>query len=124
VRGRKPCDGERLPRQKLEAAVLRQLASIYRDEQVVGDALAKASAEAEKCRPEFEQWLASVGAEITRGVRHLSPAHASCRGLSGTALVQAVAFASCCRRYLAPISHERPRILSASGRASFEPRLL
>ena len=64
--GPKACDGERLPREKLEQAVLHQLASIYRDEQLVGDALAKATAAAEKWRPEFEQRLASIGAEITR----------------------------------------------------------
>ena len=29
--GPKACDGERLPREKLEQAVLHQLASIYRD---------------------------------------------------------------------------------------------
>ncbi len=63
--GRKACDGERLPREKLERAVLHQLASVYRDERLVGDALARATAEAAKRRPEFEQRLASIGAEIT-----------------------------------------------------------
>jgi hypothetical protein len=40
--GPKACDGERLSREKIEAAVIRQLTSIYRDEHVIGEALAKA----------------------------------------------------------------------------------
>jgi site-specific DNA recombinase len=64
--GPKACTGERLPREKLEQAVLRQLASVYRDEQLIADALAKATADAEQRRPELEQRLASIGAEITR----------------------------------------------------------
>ena len=69
--GRKACDGERLPREKLERAVLHQLASVYRDERLVGDALARATAEAAKRRPEFEQRLASISAEITRAEQSL-----------------------------------------------------
>jgi exonuclease VII small subunit len=38
---------------------------------LVGEALAKATAEAEKRRPEFEQRLASIGAEITRAEQAL-----------------------------------------------------
>jgi site-specific DNA recombinase len=64
--GPKACDGERLPREKIEHAVIRQLASLYRDEHVIGDVLARANADAEGRRPEFEQRLASIGAEITR----------------------------------------------------------
>jgi site-specific DNA recombinase len=64
--GPKACDGERLPRDKVEQAVLHQLVSLYRDEQLIGDALAKATAAAEKRRPEFEQRLASISAEIAR----------------------------------------------------------
>jgi site-specific DNA recombinase len=69
--GPKACDGERLPRDKVEQAVVHQLISLYRDEQLIGDALAKANAAAEKRRPEFEQRLASVGAEIARAERAL-----------------------------------------------------
>jgi site-specific DNA recombinase len=69
--GPKACDGERLPRDKVDEAVLHQLAAIYRDEQLVADALAKATAEAEKRRPEFEQRLASIGAEIARAEQAL-----------------------------------------------------
>jgi site-specific DNA recombinase len=64
--GPKACTGERLPREKLEQGVLRQLATVYRNEQLVGDALATAQAAAEQRRPELEQRLASIGAEITR----------------------------------------------------------
>jgi site-specific DNA recombinase len=69
--GPKACDGERLPREKLETTVLHQLASIYRDEQLIGDALANATAEADRRRPEFEQRLASINAEITRAEQAL-----------------------------------------------------
>jgi site-specific DNA recombinase len=69
--GPKACDGERLSRDKVEQAVLHQLISIYRDEQLTGDALAKANAAAEKRQPEFEQRLASIGAEITRAEQSL-----------------------------------------------------
>jgi site-specific DNA recombinase len=64
--GPKACTGERLPREELEQGVLRQLATVYRNEQLVGDALATAQAAAEQRRPELEQRLASIGAEITR----------------------------------------------------------
>ena len=64
--GPKACDGERLPREKIEHAVIHQLASLYRDEHVISDVLARANADAEKQRPEFEQRLASIGAEISR----------------------------------------------------------
>ena len=69
--GPKACTGERLPREKLEKAVLRQLASVYRDEQLITDALAKATTDAEERRPEFEQQLASIGAEINRAEQAL-----------------------------------------------------
>jgi hypothetical protein len=44
---------------------------VYRDEILIGQAVAKANAEAEKRRPDFEQRLASIGAEITRAERAL-----------------------------------------------------
>jgi site-specific DNA recombinase len=69
--GPKACDGERLPRERVEQAVIHQLASLYRDEHVIGDVLARANADAEKWRPEFEQRLASIGAEITRAEQAL-----------------------------------------------------
>jgi site-specific DNA recombinase len=69
--GPKACDGERLAREKIETAVIDQLATLYRDEQVISEAFARANAEAEKRRPEFEQRLASISAEITRAEQAL-----------------------------------------------------
>jgi site-specific DNA recombinase len=69
--GPKACDGERLPREKLEHAVLHQLAGVYRDEQLIADALTQANAQAEERRPELEQRLASINAEITRADQSL-----------------------------------------------------
>jgi exonuclease VII small subunit len=69
--GPKACTGERLSRDKVDEAVLHQLVSIYRDTDIVSEAVASANAEAEKRRPEFEQRLASIGAEITRAEQGL-----------------------------------------------------
>ncbi len=69
--GPKACDGDRLPREKIEQAVIDQLAALYRDEQVITDALARANAEAEKQRPEFEHRRASLSAEIVRAEQAL-----------------------------------------------------
>jgi site-specific DNA recombinase len=69
--GPKACTGERLPRDKVDEAVLRQLVSIYRDKDIVADAITDANAETEKQRPEFEQQLASIGAEIARAEQAL-----------------------------------------------------
>jgi hypothetical protein len=48
---------------EVDQAVLRQLISVYGDETLTGEAVAKANREAEKRRPEFAQHLASLGAE-------------------------------------------------------------
>jgi len=69
--GPKACRNERLPRHKLEHAVLQQLAALYRDRDLVAEALAWAEQEAEQSRPEIEQRLASIGAEITRAEQAL-----------------------------------------------------
>ncbi len=53
--GPKACRNDRLPRAKLERAVLAQLASIYRDGDLIAQALARAQAEAERNRPEIEE---------------------------------------------------------------------
>jgi hypothetical protein len=44
-------------------AVLRQLASVYRDQCLIGDALAESTAQADRRGPELEQRLASISAE-------------------------------------------------------------
>jgi site-specific DNA recombinase len=64
--GPKACRGERLPQDRLEQAVLRQLAGIYRDGTLIEHAIAKAEANAKRQRPALEQRIASIGAEITR----------------------------------------------------------
>jgi site-specific DNA recombinase len=69
--GPKACDGERLPREKIKTAVIGQLATLYRNGRVISDAFAKANADAERRRPEFEQRLGSVSAEISRSEQAL-----------------------------------------------------
>ncbi len=69
--GPKACRNDRLPRHKLEHAVFQQLAALYRDSDFVAEALAKAEQEAERARPEIEQRLASIGAEVARAEQAL-----------------------------------------------------
>jgi chromosome segregation ATPase len=69
--GPKSCRGDRLPRHKLEDAVLRQLAEIYRDGQLIHDALAHAREQAAHDRPALDERLASIRAEITRAERSI-----------------------------------------------------
>lgn len=69
--GPKACDGDRLSREKIEQAVIHQIASLYRDERVIAEAFAMANVDAETRRPEFEQRLASIAAEITRAEQAL-----------------------------------------------------
>ena len=69
--GPKACRNERLPRKKLEHAVFEQLAGLYRDSDLVTDALAQAEQEAARTRPEIEQRLDSIGAEIARAEQAL-----------------------------------------------------
>ena len=69
--GPKACDNERLPREKLEQAVIAQLTRLYRDTDLVGDVLADAEREARERQPEVEQQLAAVSAEITRNEQAL-----------------------------------------------------
>jgi site-specific DNA recombinase len=69
--GPKACRNERLPRHKLEHAVLQQLAALYRNGELVAEALTQAEQEAERNRPEFEQRLASIGAAIARAKQAL-----------------------------------------------------
>ncbi len=53
--GRKGCDGERLPRDKLEAAVVGQLAALYRDGDVIAETPIDADAEQASGRPAIEE---------------------------------------------------------------------
>ncbi len=64
--GPSKCNGDRLPKDRLEAAVLTQLADLYRDGHVIEKALADAATVVESERPRVEEQLASTRAEITR----------------------------------------------------------
>lgn len=59
-------NGERLPKDRLEAAVLSQLAKLYRDGRLIERALADAAMHTAKERPRVEEQLASAHAEIAR----------------------------------------------------------
>ena len=65
------CGGERLPKEKLEQAVLGQFAELYRDSRLIGRALADAAMHTAKERPRVEEQLASVRTEIGRVERKL-----------------------------------------------------
>jgi site-specific DNA recombinase len=69
--GPSKCNGERLPKDRLEAAVLAQLAWLYRDGELIERALAKASTLAAEERPRVEEQLASTRAEVARVERKL-----------------------------------------------------
>jgi site-specific DNA recombinase len=64
--GPSKCNGDRLPKEQLEAAVLSQLADLYRDGRVIEKALADAPHHTEDERPRIEEQLASARVEITR----------------------------------------------------------
>jgi site-specific DNA recombinase len=65
------CQGERLPKDRLEAAVLAQLAELYRDGPLIERALAEAATHTAKERPRVEEQLAATRAEIARVERKL-----------------------------------------------------
>jgi site-specific DNA recombinase len=70
--GRKGCDGERIPRDKLEAAVLRQLASLYRDGALIGEALEAATAKARQEQPALEEQRRAIAEQARRAERALA----------------------------------------------------
>jgi recombinase/recombinase-like zinc beta ribbon protein len=53
--GPKACQGERVSREKLETAVLRQLTGIYRDGPLIHDALAAAQQQTQRERPALDE---------------------------------------------------------------------
>ena len=69
--GRAGCDGERIPRDKLEAAVLAQLATLYRDGALIRTALEEAAAKQQAGRPALEERRRALAEEIRRGERAL-----------------------------------------------------
>jgi hypothetical protein len=60
------CNGDRLSKDRLEDAVLTQLASIYRDTHLIERALADAAERAEREQPPLEDALAGCRPEIAR----------------------------------------------------------
>jgi site-specific DNA recombinase len=64
--GPKACQGERVSREKLETAVLRQLTGIYRDGPLIHDALGAAQEQALRERPALDEQRRAITAEITR----------------------------------------------------------
>jgi site-specific DNA recombinase len=73
--GRKSCDGERIPREKLEAAVLSQLRTLYRDGGLIREAIESAAANGESDRTAFAEQRASLGKEIARAERAMDRYH-------------------------------------------------
>jgi site-specific DNA recombinase len=71
--GRRSCDGERIPRDKLEHAVLTQLASLYRDGTLIRKAVDEAAAMERAGRPALEERRRARDEEIRRGERALDP---------------------------------------------------
>jgi hypothetical protein len=69
--GPSKCEGDRLPKARLEDAVLTQLAGIYRDQRLIEQALADAAERSERDRPQLEEALAGCRAEIARTERKL-----------------------------------------------------
>jgi site-specific DNA recombinase len=69
--GSKTCENDRLPSQCLEDAVFAQLADIYRDGTLITEAIGQAREDAERHRPEDEQRLSSIRAEIARSEQAL-----------------------------------------------------
>jgi site-specific DNA recombinase len=69
--GRKACDGERLNRDKLEHAVLTQVAGLYRDGDLIAASLQRAYTEQTADRPAIEAQQRTVAEEIRRGERAL-----------------------------------------------------
>src|SRR6202000_2790732 len=67
--GRKSCDGERIPREKLEAAILSQLSGIYRDGGLIRDAVEQAAASEETDRTALTEQRTSLAKEIGRAER-------------------------------------------------------
>ena len=67
--GRKGCDGERLPKDKLEATILDQLTGLYRHGGLIRDAIEQAAKSNETDRAQLAERRASLAKEITRAER-------------------------------------------------------
>jgi site-specific DNA recombinase len=69
--GPKGCDGDRIPRDKLETAVIHQLAALYRDGTLIREALHAATAKAQQAQPALEQQRRALAEETRRAERAL-----------------------------------------------------
>src|SRR5258707_8066816 len=69
--GPKGCDGERIPRDKLEAAVVGQLTSLYRGGDVIRDAIDAAAEQRHVDGAAFEDQRRALAEEIPRAERSL-----------------------------------------------------
>jgi site-specific DNA recombinase len=67
--GRKSCDGDRLPKDKLEAAIFHQLTGLYRDGSMIRNAIEQAAANDETDRAALTEKRASLAKEIARAER-------------------------------------------------------
>jgi site-specific DNA recombinase len=67
--GRKGCEGERIPRDKLEAAVLHQLAALYRDGSLISDAIIAAAAKQRDNQPALEKQRRALAHDLRQGER-------------------------------------------------------
>jgi site-specific DNA recombinase len=67
--GRKSCDGERLPKDKLETAILDQLTGLYRHGGLIRDAIEQAAESNDNNRAQLAEQRASLAKEITRAER-------------------------------------------------------
>jgi site-specific DNA recombinase len=73
--GRKGCDGERLGREKLEAAVLSQLSKLYRDGELIGQAIERTSAQRGQERVGLAERSTVLAKEIKQAERALERYH-------------------------------------------------
>jgi site-specific DNA recombinase len=69
--GRKGCDGERLPKDKLETAIFSQLTDIYRDGGLIRNAIEQAAASHDTDRAALEEQRGSLAKEIGRAERSI-----------------------------------------------------
>ena len=73
--GRRGCDGERINRDKLEAAVLGQLADIYRDGTLIQQAITEAATRQDQDREGLAKQRAALAKEIQQAERALDRYH-------------------------------------------------
>jgi site-specific DNA recombinase len=69
--GPKACDGERISRDKLETAVIDQLATLYREGTLIREALEAANTKAQRARPALEEQRRALAKERQHGERAL-----------------------------------------------------